>query len=252
MKFIQSLVTAAGLGLACLHASAQVAPGEPQGSTGTSIAPGHYATEQGWGWLVVESPKDGEVHFSVDAQSTPTGGCGGLEGELKGLSGVVTDGGNTCTIRFQPTVKGVKLGTETVEACRRFCGLSGSFSGEYLRNANPSCMPGAVAETRGRFKKLYDRKDYRSALSTLQPVLKDCLAFLNELDSGQIRNDVALTQYKNGQREECLYTLAPYRKDARRSDEAILQEWGRPDVAGEYLAIVKAARTNFRLCGRGS
>lgn len=238
------------LGLAGLQqASAEKPSPETQSGTSTRITPGYYATDRGWGWLVVAPPENGKTHFSVETQSTPTGGCGGLEGELKGYSGIVKDGENTCTIRFKPTAKGVALEAETVDACRQFCGLSGSFGGEYSRNANPSCMPGAVEEARGRFKKIYDRKDYRSALSTLQPVLTNCSGLLDELALGPIRNDVALTQYKNGQRQACAATLAPYLKDARRSDKAILQDWGRPDVAQTYLAIVKAARTNLRLCG---
>ena len=237
------------LSAASMQASAQQVLPEKQGADASSVAPGYYATEQGWGWLVVESAKNGSTRFSVESQSTPMGSCGGLEGVLKGNIGTVHDGKDVCTIRFNPTANGLALKAETVEACRQFCGLNGSFDGEYLRDANPACMSAAVEETRGRFKKLYDRKDYRSAQSTLQPVLKNCTSLLTELDLGPIRNDLALTQYKNGQREECLATLTPYQKDAGRSDKAILQDWGRPDVADEYLAIVKAARTNLRLCG---
>lgn len=239
------------LGAASLQTTAQKTLPEMQGTDASSVAPGYYATEQGWGWLVVEPTKNGTTRFSVETQSTPTGGCSGLEGVLKGHIGTVRDGKDACIIRFNPTANGLALKAETVEACRQFCGLSGSFDGEYLHDANPACFPAAVEETRGRFKKLYARKDYRSALSTLQPVLKNCTSLLTELDLGPIRNDFALTQYKNGQREECLATLTPYQKDARRSDKAILQDWGRPDVADEYLAIVKAARTNLHLCGRG-
>lgn len=216
--------------------------------TVTTIAPGHYATEQGWGWLVIDQPKNGSAGFSIETRSTLTEGCE-IGGELKGRAGVAQGGSRSCAISFKPTVKGLALKMETVEACRQFCGVNGSFDGEYLRDANPSCMPAAMDDTRGRFKKLYDRKNYRGALELLQPLLNNCTAFLDALSLGSIRNDLAITQYKNGQRSECLATLKPYQRDAKRGDKAVLQDWGRPDVAEDYLAIVKAARTNLRLCG---
>lgn len=238
------------LGFACLHTWAQKTHSEAQDQvTITTIAPGHYATDQGWGWLVIDPRKNSSVSFSVETRSTLTEGCE-FGGELTGQTGVAQRGNSSCTISFKPTTKGVALKLETAEACRELCGLNGSFEGEYLRDANPSCMPAAVEDTRDRFKRLYDHRDYRGALELLQPVLSNCTALLDALNLGSIRNDLAITQYKNGRRAECIATLKPYQKDANRGDKAVLQDWGRLDVAEAYLTIIKAARTNLRLCGR--
>lgn len=238
------------LGFVCLQTWAQKTHSEAQDQvTVTTIAPGHYATDQGWGWLVIDPRKNSSVGFSVETRSTLTEGCE-FGGELTGRTGVAQRGNSSCTISFNPTTKGVTLKLETAEACKELCGLNGSFEGEYLRDANPSCMPAAVEDTRDRFKRLYDHRDYRGALELLQPVLINCTAFLDALNLGSIRNDLAITQYKNGQRAECIATLKPYQRDAKRGDKAVLQDWGRPDVAEAYLAIIKAARTNLRLCDR--
>ena len=237
------------LAFVCLQGWAQTTQGKSQDKvTVTTIAPGHYATDQGWGWLVIDPPKSNSSAFSIETRSTLSEGCE-FRGELISGNGVAQSGNSFCAISFTPTINGVALKRETPAACSELCGLNGSFEGEYLRDANPSCMPAAVAETRGRFKKLYDRKDYRGALALLQPVMNNCTAFLDALNLGSIRNDLAIAQYRSGQRAECLATLKPYRRDAKRGDNAVLQDWGRPDVAEAYLAIVKAARTNLRLCG---
>jgi len=250
MKKTNSTLAAVVLGLACLPTWAQKTNSKAQNEvTATTIAPGHYATDQGWGWLVIDPRKNRSSGFSVETRSTFAEGCE-FGGELTGRTGVAQRDNSSCIISFTPTIKGVALKLEKEEACRELCGLNGSFESEYLRDANPSCMPAAVEETHDGFKRLYDRKNYRGALELLQPVLSNCTAFLDALNLGSIRNDLAITQYKNGQRAECIATLRPYQIDARRGDKAVLQDWGRPDVAEAYLAIIKAARTNLRLCGQ--
>ncbi|KOR41562.1 hypothetical protein ADT25_16730 [Xanthomonas oryzae] len=68
-------------------------------------------------------------------------------------------------------------------------------------------------------------------------------------EKGAIRNDLAITQYKNGLYAECLATLEKYAGVADKDDDAVIDGW-TPVLADRYLAIVRAERTNIGLCGK--
>jgi len=86
-----------------------------------------------------------------------------------------------------------------------------------------------------------------AALTTLAPVLTECDKTLDWISKGWMRNDLALTQYKLGDRAACLQTLAPLAESAGKSDEKIQEEYPPAD-AEIYLPVVRATRTNLKLC----
>jgi hypothetical protein len=67
------------------------------------------------------------------------------------------------------------------------------------------------------------------------------------LETASIRNDLAVTQYHLHDRAACLSTLDPLAADAAKSDAAIRENFP-PTDADDYLPLVKAARTNLKLC----
>jgi hypothetical protein len=153
---------------------------------------------------------------------------------------------SACAVDFTPAGQRVGVDTATAEACRDFCGMRAWFGGDYLR-PTPGCTDRAIATTRRHFKRAYDAKDYRLALTTLAPVLQDCDEVLTGVTKGWIRNDLALAQLRSGDAAACRQTLAPLAEEAGRTDEQLRENYPPVD-ADVVLPMLKAARTNLRLC----
>jgi hypothetical protein len=256
LAFLVCSVTVATAASETIQVMSQQAPTASAAVRFTDIALGNYVTEGGWSRLLIDSSNDANhavTHFSIRSDN-PVGGCE-IEGELTGNAGVSsTSGGEVCSIQFSLTKNGVNVKAKTLEVCKKFCGSNADFEGEYLK-ISKACVFSEVEKSRRKFKYLYDVKDYQKALSILQPVLSVCANVLDEFELGQIRNDVAITQYKMGLHKDCLVTLAPYMGDAKRKNSDITMDWAdaTPSTAGsakKYLQIIKAARSNIRLCSR--
>lgn len=213
-------------------------------------APGHYATDRGWGLLTIEPERESPSSFSLETVNAGYG-CS-FSGTLRGTQGTVYDGNapGTCTLEVVKTQDGVAIHSATgmESACREYCGNNGSFEGDYLK-LGATCEPAAVEHARAAFQALYDRKDYAKAAATLAPVYRECLATSSFTDEGAIRNDYAITRHRLGEDAACLEALAPYRDAAGRSDDEITGGMA-PAVVDDYLTVIHAARTNLKLCGR--
>ena len=102
---------------------------------------------------------------------------------------------------------------------------------------------------RTAFKSLYDARSFAEAAAKLRPLLTTCAPVLPWLDAGWIRNDLALTEFKLGDRSACLVTLARLAADAALSDDGLHEKYPPADF-DDYFPIVKAARANLALCKR--
>ncbi|MDR3415698.1 MAG: hypothetical protein P4L83_05890 [Nevskia sp.] len=210
--------------------------------------PGEYITEEGWGHLTISGSGDGAA-FSIEAIGANGHACM-LDGKIVGGESKLPadDQSEACVVYFSVDSQGIEVNSNGVESCRQFCGQRARFEGMYFKPAE-GCGDTARRSTRNKFKHLYDTKSYASALATLAPLLKDCSRTLDWIEFGRISNDAAITQYKLALFDDCLRTLEPYATDAARTDEQILSDY--PPADGEnYIAVVKAARTNLRLCRR--
>lgn len=212
-----------------------------------SLAPGQYLTEGGWGSLQIKPAKKNRQAFNIDTMS-PSGNLCQLEGVIRNAQARLGDDsqGMLCQIRFEANAEGILVDSNQVENCRSFCGLNAYFERQYLRAA-PICLK--PNSQRQQFRQLYDQKQYGQALAVLTPLLTNCSQVLNLLDLNWIRNDIALSQYHLNQPDACRDTLKPLLKDAARSDEDLKAEL--PWMLQEpYLRIIKATRTNLKLCNR--
>lgn len=218
----------------------------PKSAASDTVPPGEYTTEAGWGNLSISKTKTGTTIFEL--QSTTGEDVCHIQGAVINGEGSANDSENgaVCKVKFTKTDKGIDVLADTPKECSGFCGANGGFKGQYL-TIPEVCSADEVDKTRSNFKKLYLRKDYKTALVTLQPLLKKCTATLNFIDLGDIRNDVAITQYKFGLYSECIDTLKPYAVDAGRKDSEVTNDWP-PNQAVDYLKILKSSRTNIRLC----
>jgi len=200
---------------------------------------GDYIYEGGGGSLQVKP----NGHFNITTVGSNAHMCT-LDGTIARGKAKIDDTG--CVVSF--TLKGgnVEVTTNGSDDCRQSCGMRASFEGTFIK-PTPACADKAVAATRKTFKRQYDAKDYTAALATLAPVLGDCGKTLDWISTGRIRNDLALTQFKLGDRAGCLKTLEPLAEDAARTDQGVRDNYPPAD-ADDILPVVRATRTNLKLC----
>lgn len=219
-----------------------------ESTTDSSLPPGEYITEKGWGRLHLT--KKEILTFSIE--STVGEDICSLSGEIKDGRGIADNesGPSGCVVSFTENGKGIDVSASTPSECKQFCGYNGGFEATFIR-INDGCGQNEIKRAREDFKNLYDSKSYKPALARLSPLLRDCLPTLEWEEEGSIRNDLAIVQYKNGQYDACLETLDQYAEDAKKDDSSVVEEW-MPALADRYLSIVKAARTNIALCSKKS
>ena len=214
--------------------------------------PGQYATKGGWGNLYIEG-REGVMHFKLETDNLNSG-CT-MEGQVQGSTGTAKLDEAVCKLSLQQRGQDIEVKSMT-ESCRDACGQNGSFEDTYTRLPSV-CEDARLAAARNTFQRQYDQKKYDAARKTLAPVVQQCLSpngqngKVSFEEEGRIRNDYALVLYKLGDRSACQTVLAPYANDAKQSDEKLSAEnsWA-PAFERAYLPILKAARTNLRLCAR--
>lgn len=220
----------------------------------STFPPGEYLTKGGFGVLEIKPVQQGRQKFSIDAVGGNLHRCM-LEGEIQNRKATLIEEINKsrCDISFTTKGTGITVEMHTPETCRRYCGARAGFEGTYLKPV-PGCDTVSITRNRERFKKLYDQKNYAAAERTLAPVLRNCKKTLVWWEDGWIRNDLGLTQAKQGDAVACLATLKPLMKDAAKTDEAVCNgDNGRflpPGDCETYLPIVQAARVNLKWCAR--
>ncbi|WP_231104382.1 hypothetical protein [Xanthomonas graminis] len=231
------------------HSSERPSVAAAQAATGNALQPGEYLTEKGWGRLLLKE-QNGALTFSLES-TTGEDVCA-LDGAIDRDRGVAKgdSGQPACSVQFTSTQQGIDVTAATPNECKAFCGYNGDFEAPYLR-VKDGCGRDDLDRIRTAFKRFYDGKNYKAALTTLSPALTNCLPTLEWEEEGAIRNDLAITQYKNGLYAQCLATLDQYAEDAAKDDDAAVDGW-TPVLADRYLAIVREARTNISLCRRGA
>jgi hypothetical protein len=200
---------------------------------------GDYIYEGGTGSLRVKP----NGHFDISTIGSSGHTCT-LDGTI--VLGNAKLDGSSCVVNFTPKGGAVEVGTNGSDNCRGFCGIRASFDGTYLK-PSPACTDKAVAASRKTFKRQYDAKDYAAAQTTLAPVLSECDKTIDWFAKGRIRNDLALTQFKLGDRAACLQTLQPLAEHTAQTDDDIKAMYP-PFQADIFLPVVRATRTNLKLC----
>ena len=212
-----------------------------------SAAPpaGEYLTEQGWGVLTLKPAGTSGQPFSLSTVGSNAHVCQ-IEGVIRqGHAQVPTEGSDErCEMDF--VRQGHDIALSSTPGCRYFCGMRAGLDGLYLRPA-PGCDTASVRQQRKLFKQRYDQKNYAGAVNTLAPVLARCQKTLDWLGAHWLRNDLALAQLRLGDAAACRATLQPLAADAARRDDAIRDSYPPAEAEG-YLGVLRAARTNLKLC----
>ncbi len=212
------------------------------------LKPGNYVTENGWGMLSLQQFGD-DLSFVITST-----GANGHVCELKGrikenrASLAAAEKGKRCVVHFVSLPEGIKVDSVDGQSCSHYCGAQAYFDGVYLRPA-VGCSPDEVQKKRAGFKQQFDKKSFAEAQAILQPVLENCQKTLDVFEQAWIRNDLALTLYRQGKVAECLILLDPLKKLAQMTATQITEEY-LPYEAELFQPIAKASRTNLALCSK--
>lgn len=228
-----------------------ISPSKVFGSS-TDLEPGEYVTQGGVGTLSISQNDEKKVFFSIHAAGTNGHTCSDLDGEIVKGRAVLKPYPQfePCTMLFERTTNGIKVGPQLDPPCRAFCGARAGYNDEYFK-VREGCDSYSVLRSRGEFKDLYDQKEFHRAEAILSKIVKNCEKVIPWIDLGWIKNDLAITQYHLRRKNDCLKTLEPLAEDASLSDEEIKGKFAPVDAdtyADSYIAVVQAARTNLKLC----
>ncbi len=208
------------------------------------VPPGDYTTESSWGSMTIgPADKRGMQTFEIDS----IGGNGhicNLGGEISRTQ-ATTDAG--CRIEFvvRPGHVDVAVGLESEQQCREHCGMRAWFEGSYYPKISFCQKEMAVRED---FLRLYQAKKFLEARDTLRGLLDRCGKFLRWHSDAEVRNDLAITEFRLGNANACLLVLEPLRAtfidDPGKTGRAFTpvdEDWGE--------AMVKTTRFNWQKCG---
>jgi hypothetical protein len=216
-----------------------------------SPAPGDYETEGARGSLSITADVKGALQFQIDYIGRNAHVCD-LAGKIKDGTGHAEQWDNgaepPCLITFKPVPGGLEVRAKDEAACTDYCGANVWFEGTYYLPP-AGCKPKERTDRRDTFTGLYRSKDYVQAYETLNAFYSQCQKFLNWVEIDAVRNDLAITQYHLGHKDECLRIL----KDTRAAEEASEEQLTLPPAdLDSYLPVAKATWYNLKLCGKVS
>lgn len=215
----------------------------------SDIKAGEYVRKGGTGTLSVKPSAANKQAFAIQAFGANTHICD-LDGDIRQNKAILDtgDGDKKCVVSFQVTKQGIDVIVDESahEQCRYFCGARASFDGKYLMPEN-GCADSERQASRKRFIGFYKQKNYASARAQLEPLLQKCSQTLHRFEDGDIRNDLAITQYHLNDFAGCLKTLEPLAEYAGLSLEQLKENFA-PSDADVMAPIAKSARTNISLC----
>ena len=211
------------------------------------IVPGEYLTEGASGILTITAGSAGKLNFSLYARAE--GSCS-MRGEIIGGKATLRKSGmkQSCVMRFTQKNHAIEIEENGLGICEEnYCEVA-SIPRQYFNP--PGCSTSERSQARKEFKTSYDAKNYPAAMARLEPIVTNCSKILEPLELGWLHNDLALVQYKLQMPERCLATLKPWAEDAALPDNAIINncEGCSDDYIKKYLSIIKATRTNLRMC----
>ncbi|MEK8032561.1 hypothetical protein AACH06_17200 [Ideonella sp. DXS29W] len=229
--------------LAAALGSSQAAP------TGAPL-PGQYVRGDDSGTLTIRRDEQNKLVFEIDSigghchECKVTGVIRGTIGYADRLIGDEDD--SKCEISFSSNPSSVVVKPIAEDECREYCGFRAYFDGTY-RRPSATCSRSGRQALRDRFLLLYRAHRYPLATSTLQTLIGECREFMGSIELDQVRNDLALSQYHNGDFSRCLETLDATSAGEERDEEELMSVL-QPCDADNYIDVAKATWFNRALC----
>lgn len=226
------------------------------GPTHADIHPGKYILTDDSGTLVIRQGEGKkQLTFAID---TVGGNCHlcGVTGVISGNTGRadpwVDDGSEpACDIAFSAKGSAIQVQALTEAACRNYCGARASFNGTY-RLPPAACTAAARQKQLDASLRLHKAGRYSEAAQALEGLIHQCGGFMNWIEIDQVRNDLAVAQYRKGEFAQCLTTLSLTRV-GHVKDEAELASGNGPVFLppcdfDNYIAVARATWFNRALC----
>lgn len=211
--------------------------------------PGTYVRDNDTGTLVVRKDEQNKLVFEIESIGGNCHECA-VSGVIRGATGHAGGGAgdgsdSKCDISFSSSPSSVAV-TPIDDECRDYCGARAGFEGTYRRTP-ATCTRSGRQTQRDRFLLLYRAHRYPLATSTLQTLIHQCREFMGSIEIDQVLNDLALSQYQNGDFSRCLETL-----DATSAgvveDEEVLKAAMTPCDFENYIDVAKSTWFNRALC----
>lgn len=222
-------------------------------SIGMSIAlaaepkPGTYIRDHNMGTLDIRRDASNKLLFEIHA----IGGNGHIctpAGTIEGAVGRTAeeDPEFRCEIAFDSKGTEIVVNPITDDACRQECGARGWFDGIY-RAPPANCTVSARQAQEDTFLVLYRARQYTKAGKVLDDMVARCEIFMSSMEFDKLNNDLALSQYHNGQYAQCLATINKTTAGEVR-DEQELKASLTPFDFDNHIDIAKATWFNRGLC----
>lgn len=219
-----------------------------------AIPPGEYVRERDTGTLTVRRGNENTLKFEIQSVGGNCHSCS-VSGVIRGAIGqadswAADDSASKCKISF--SVRGSAIVVDPgEEECGAYCGARASFEGTY-RIPPPSCTDASRQARRDRFLALYRSRRHIDAEGTLQGLLSECKEFMGWIEIDQVRNDLALAQYRAGEFPQCVATLRTTLAANAKDVEELRSEDGSvhlpPCDFDNYEPVAKAILFNRTLC----
>lgn len=220
------------------------------------IRPGEYVRENSSGTLSIYPDVQNGLTFVIEATGGNCHSCGDVSGVLRGNRGYVDSSyeeGNdpACSFSFSPDHSSIFV--EGTEACRFFCGARASFEGKYALLPEACTIKSRQAQ-RDESLTLYRSHRYSQSAKKLQALIAQCEEFMNWIEIDEVRNDLALAQYHEGDASHCIKTLNATLAGKVKDEEELRSGKGEvylpPCDLDNYLPIAKATWFNKALCNK--
>lgn len=205
--------------------------------------PGEYIMDGGSGNLTIKKNNQ-KILFEITTVGANFHTCG-LSGEIKKNQARLEAMDKECVVTFTQKGRDIDV-SQSGEECRYYCGARAVFEGLYLEPA-AGCDGKSYKRARENFKKRYDKKEYDDALKGLTGLFNACKRTMDWIETGWVKNDIAITQYHLGDSAGCRATLKSFETEAAQSDDEIRNNYP-PSDGDAWLPVAKAARHNLKLC----
>ncbi|RZT10848.1 hypothetical protein EV582_2939 [Duganella sp. BK701] len=153
-----------------------------------------------------------------------------------------------CDISISVSGTKVVVGPITQDACRDYCGMRADVYGIYSKPP-AMCTDAGKQQHQARFMRAYRAKHYAEATNMLTAMMAQCDDFLFWIEKERMLNDLALSQYHDGNATECLETLnRTIAGKVSSQDELGLP----PSDLDAYIDVANATWFNKALCTKKS
>jgi len=211
--------------------------------------PGQYIRDRAMGTLDIRRDADNKLVFEIQSLGSNGHICSPA-GTIEGAIGRTDedDPEFRCEIAFDSEGSAITVHPISDNECRSECGARGSFDGVY-RAPPASCTSSTIEAQRKKFLVLYRNRQYPDAEKVLDNLTAGCDIFMSWIEIDELRNDLALSQYRNDQYAQCLATINKTTA-GQALDEQRLKKSLTPFDFDNYIEIAKATWFNKSLCLR--